>query len=301
MRLVARAEVVHKPKATAPMFAQDETLSRAPISASNPAAGALAGARSGANSRSNSQPAQLPRLILASGSKARSEMLRAAGFVFDVVPADIDERAAEASYFSNITDRSVGNIEKSKRQSPARALDNTNSMASRGLALHLAHRKAQDVAVRTAQQAATDTRAHTKADTPPACIIGADQILIFEGEILHKCTTRAEAAALLARMAGRTHTLISAAVLLQGDAVLARLDDVVTLRMRPLSPSDIAAYLDACPPDILSSVGCYQLEGLGAGLFEAIDGAYHTVLGMPLLGLISALDAAGIRPAYRGL
>jgi len=67
----------------------------------------------------------------------------------------------------------------------------------------------------------------------------------------------------------------------------------VTLSVRDFSDAFLEAYLEEAGPRILSSVGCYQLEGLGSHLFEQIDGDYFATLGLPLLPLLAALRAHG--------
>jgi septum formation protein len=66
--------------------------------------------------------------------------------------------------------------------------------------------------------------------------------------------------------------------------------------MRDLDADFIAAYLDAAGPEVLSSVGVYQLEGLGAHLFTRIEGDYFTILGLPLLPLLAFLRDQGVAP-----
>jgi len=61
------------------------------------------------------------------------------------------------------------------------------------------------------------------------------------------------------------------------------------MTMRPLSDNTLERYLDACGPEVLESVGVYRLEGIGATLFEKIDGDYFTILGLPLLPLLACL------------
>jgi septum formation protein len=71
-------------------------------------------------------------------------------------------------------------------------------------------------------------------------------------------------------------------------------DEAARLTMRPLTPTFIAAYLDAVGDAALESVGGYQLEGLGAQLFARVEGDYFTILGLPLLPLLGFLRAHGV-------
>lgn len=129
---------------------------------------------------------------------------------------------------------------------------------------------------------------------PGATVIGADQILVLGVTMFEKPKTKARAAADLRRLSGRSHRLISAvAVARDGRALWSRVA-TAKLTMRTMSRAEIAAYLDAAGPDVLGSVGAYQVEGLGIRLFEKIDGDYFTVLGLPLLPLLGYLRRAGL-------
>jgi septum formation protein len=147
---------------------------------------------------------------------------------------------------------------------------------------------------------ATAKAASVAAIAPKALTIGADQILVCEGKIYNKPQSVAEAAEHLAALAGRTHTLFSAVCVHQGPAQLWHHTASATLTMRPLTASEIADYLKAGGAKLLASVGAYQLEGLGANLFEHITGDIFTVLGLPLLPLLGFLRAQQVAlPAAR--
>lgn len=125
-------------------------------------------------------------------------------------------------------------------------------------------------------------------------VIGADQILTLGPQWFDKPVNRAAAAAQLERLAGRPHQLISAVAVVEDGTEIWRTAQSVTLHMRPLDRAFIESYLDLAGPAVLSSVGAYQLEGLGAQLFTAIDGDYFTVLGLPLLPLLGFLRQRGM-------
>ena len=129
---------------------------------------------------------------------------------------------------------------------------------------------------------------------PGALIIGADQIMEMDGEIFDKPRDRAEAAARLARCAGRAHRLINGMAVAKDGAVVFENTDIARLTMRPMTQNEVGAYLDAAGEGALTSVGAYQVEALGSRLIERIDGDYFAVLGLslfPLLGFLRREEA----------
>jgi septum formation protein len=142
--------------------------------------------------------------------------------------------------------------------------------------------------------ALAEAKARAVARTDPgAFVIGADQLLVCDGNIFDKPEDLAEAAAHLRLLSGRTHELITAVCVLQGDTVLWTHVDTARLTVRPLSEDFIASYLAAEGAKILGCVGAYRLEGLGAQLFERVEGDYFTILGLPLLPLLDFLRSCG--------
>ncbi|MFA6967062.1 Maf family protein [Bosea sp. (in: a-proteobacteria)] len=128
---------------------------------------------------------------------------------------------------------------------------------------------------------------------PGRLVLGADQTLTCEGEAFHKPATRIAAADQIAALSGRTHQLHSAFVIARDGAAVVEGVAVARLTMRVLSPGFILGYLDAAGDAALSSVGGYQVEGLGAQLFERIEGDHFTILGLPLLAVLAALRDLG--------
>ncbi len=192
-------------------------------------------------------------MVLASGSAARRDMLRAAGLSIDVVGPDVDESAIKLAC------RRMG-------------------MTVAEAAIELALAKARAVSPRRAGR----------------LILAADQLLECEGAWFDKPTDRAAAAEQLSRLSGKTHRLVSAAILLRDDARLWHSVAMAELTMRRLSDGFIDDYLDRVGNAVLSTVGGYQIEGLGIQLFEDVSGDHFTILGLPLLPLLRFLREARI-------
>ena len=128
---------------------------------------------------------------------------------------------------------------------------------------------------------------------PDRIVVGADQVLALGDESFHKPEDRTAARRQLMRLVGRTHHLRSAGAVARGGEVVGVFADSATLSMRPLAPEAVDLYLDLAGPAALSSVGCYQVEGLGIHLFDTIMGDQATILGLPLRPLLAVLRQIG--------
>lgn len=135
--------------------------------------------------------------------------------------------------------------------------------------------------------------AKAKAVSVPGLIIGADQLLHCDGKLYDKPRDMDEARANLQVFRGKTHQLIGGVVLVENGDTLWTHHQSVSLTMRDFSDAFLDLYLAEAGAAILASVGCYQLEGLGAHLFSHIDGDYFATLGLPLLPLLDGLRAHG--------
>jgi len=195
-----------------------------------------------------------PPLILASTSKSRARILEAAGLAFIVEPPGLDESVMR------------------------QAVSGEGSLSPHDVAEVLARAKAEAVSDLARK----------------AYVIGGDQVLARGKTIFSKPDSMEAARRQLLDLSGKAHTLHTAvAVATNGETIWAD-TTIATLTMRKLSPEFIGRYLAAAGEEVLSSVGTYQLESLGAQLFEKIDGDYFSILGLPLIPLLDTLRREGV-------
>ena len=122
-----------------------------------------------------------------------------------------------------------------------------------------------------------------------ALVIGSDQVLSLGGEILHKVEDMEGARRRLLQLSGKTHHLDSAIALVRDGEVLWSHVERAAITMRNLSPEFVGRHLAEAGETVLSSVGAYQIEGVGVQLFEKIEGDFFTIMGLPLLALLGEL------------
>ncbi len=189
-----------------------------------------------------------PQLILASKSKYRAQLLKAAGVEFTSQPAPIDERAVEEPLLKSEVDSS-------------------------DIALVLAQAKALSVS----------------EENREAIVIGSDQTLTFDNQLLHKPENMEEARRRLLLLSGRTHQLTSAIALAKDGEIIWQFADTSTIKFRKLDPGFVGRHLASVGEAALTSVGAYQIEGLGVNLFEKIDGDFFSIMGLPIIPLLEKL------------
>ncbi len=194
-------------------------------------------------------------IVLASASRARREMLAAAGVPFTVDPADLDELALRNALLAE-----------------------KKSVAPAHIAEALARAKAENVSGRHAG----------------SLVVAGDQVLAFGPELLTKAKDQAAARATLLKLRGREHELHSAVAFAEDGHVIWARVETARLFMRDFSDAFLDDYLVRAGDRICQSVGAYELEGLGVQLFERLEGDYFTVLGLPLLPVLEELRARGV-------
>lgn len=187
------------------------------------------------------------RLVLASTSPRRRELLAQLGLHFDVLPSMFDEE-------------SVGTRDP--------------GLLVRKLALGKARAVLPDLAGQT-------------------LVIGADTIVLLEGEVLGKPGDEAEAREMLSRLSGKTHRVLTGVALIRLPERVELVDHVETaVTIRRLSPQQIAAYVASGEP--MDKAGAYAVQGLGSVLVERLEGDYFNVVGLPLPRLARLLEEFGL-------
>jgi septum formation protein len=152
------------------------------------------------------------------------------------------------------------------------------SASAGNVALLLAREKALEVAGRKSK----------------STVLGADQTLALGARRFSKPANALAAREQLKALAGKTHELHAAVAVAQGGEIVFETVATARLTVRPLSESFLDAYLAAAGERVSSSVGAYQLEGLGVHLFERVEGDHFTILGLPLLPLLAYFRSAGL-------
>jgi len=146
-----------------------------------------------------------------------------------------------------------------------------------------------------------DTLAESKANSvaqilPGAFTIGADQMLDCGGDWFDKPADRDGARRHLESLRGKTHELITAAVIAHEGRIIWRHTEIAKMTMRNFSDDFLDTYMAKAGAGIVQSVGAYEMEGMGSQLFETIEGDFFAILGLPLIPLLGALREAGALP-----
>lgn len=192
------------------------------------------------------------RIVLASGSKIRAELLSNAGINFDIVPAKIDEEAIKRALISE-------------------------GAKCRDIADNLAEQKALKISNKFRE----------------SLVIGSDQVLEFDGNLLSKPKSKEDLVHQFLKMAGKKHSLYSSAVLYSDGSPVWRHVGQAKMSFASISAEYAESYAARNWDEVKHCVGGYQLEGEGARLFSRIEGDYFNVLGLPLLELLSYLSLRG--------
>ncbi len=189
----------------------------------------------------------MARLILASASPRRIELLGSLGLIFDIVPSSADE------YVDGRPDPGL-------------------------LVETLAKRKAQAVS----------------AGRPFDVVLGADTVVVLEGEVLGKPKDQEDAKSMLRKLQGREHEVFTGVCVINAAGGFeSSAHEETKVRFLPMSEEEIAGYVDTKEP--LDKAGAYAIQGLGSLYIEGITGDYFNVVGLPLRLTARLLKEAGIR------
>jgi septum formation protein len=204
------------------------------------------------------QPADSTRLILASASPRRQQLLSFLGVPFSVQPTDAEER----------DDPVPPQVRESLPACPVPLLDHPTLRAWR--------------------------KAHAIAQGHPTqVVLGADTVVSLDNTVLNKPTDPDHAHAMLARLAGRTHTVYTGLCVFAAQAQQPLLDLVASeVTLAPLQDDVIADYVATGEP--LDKAGAYGIQGLGGRLVQQVVGSYTAVVGLPLPATWRLLTAAGV-------
>ncbi|MEM7766043.1 MAG: Maf family protein [Pseudomonadota bacterium] len=157
--------------------------------------------------------------------------------------------------------------------------------------------RAEGASVADQAMALAELKAVRVSTARPGLVIGGDQMLGLGETAFDKPKSREDARSHLEALSGRAHRLETALVICENGSPVWRHLARPRLTMRPLSPAFIDHYLERVGDTILSTVGGYQLEGLGVQLFSEIEGDYFSILGLPLLPLLEYLRTRGVLEA----
>jgi septum formation protein len=216
------------------------------------------------------------RLVLASASPRRAELLRAAGFSFDIVPVDVDERVRGAEPAPDYVRRLAG--EKS-----AAVWEAVGSLSVR--------LKPDATAVNRPD--ATVAKKPDATDDSDVIVLGADTAVVVDGEILGKPRDDREAAAMLRRLSGRRHDVMTG-VSVRSTAGERGLVETTGVYIVDLREQDVAWYVAS--GEGRDKAGAYAIQGLASRFIPRIEGSYTNVVGLPVAAvetLMRTLASAG--------
>lgn len=129
---------------------------------------------------------------------------------------------------------------------------------------------------------------------PDALVLGADQILAMDGHVHDKPKDVGEARERLVLLRGKTHTLEGGLAAARGGEIVWTHQSRAALTVRDFTDAFLTDYLQRAGGELTASVGAYAYEGLGAHLFEAVEGDYYAILGLPLLPVLDLLRREGV-------
>ena len=221
--------------------------------------------------------------ILASSSKQRATLLRNAGFVFDVVTADVDE--------TRRADEPAGEYVQRLAEMKARAIFEFTTRALRPDEIRAG--KSSDESMRQLAEAKAHA-AQISSALEYAVAIGADTVITVDGLVLGKPENAAGAREMLGRLSGRTHEVVTGLAVLVWPADRIRVElERTRVKFAPLTDAEIEDYIASGEP--FDKAGAYAIQGRGGRFVERVEGCYFNVVGLPLARLYRLLREVGWR------
>jgi septum formation protein len=214
------------------------------------------------------------RLVLASGSPRRRELLAQAGYVFEVAAADVDEsvRAGEAAgeYVRRLAEEKAGVVFERCRNpthDDDAVIDGAPGLLSpnddRKDVVHAAH---------------------------GVVVLGADTTVVCDGEILGKPVDAADAKRMLRMLSGRTHEVLTGVAVSRAGGVVSDVETTL-VTFSEIPEAELAAYCATSEP--MDKAGAYGIQGYAARWIPRIDGCYFNVMGLPIARVVGMIEEGG--------
>jgi septum formation protein len=151
-------------------------------------------------------------------------------------------------------------------------------------------RRPEEDAIRFATRLAREKAQDVFARHPSSIILGADTVVVCDGEVMGKPADAADAVRMLSLLSGRTHQVVTGVAVVWGDRAAEVAAEVTQVTMRTLSPREISDYVESGEP--MDKAGAYAIQGYAARWIPRISGCYFNVVGLPLALVASLLEAA---------
>ena len=218
------------------------------------------------------------RLVLASASPRRAELLRAAGFAFDILAVDVDEGVRPG-------ERPEEYVRRLAMEKSARAMEilvSGPAKAASGPA-----KAGHDV------RSSVAPALEVVSGFSRTFVLGADTAVVVDGTILGKPRDDEDAASMLRRLSGRPHAVMTG-ISLRGPEWEAGRVETTTVEFSPLSAADVAWYVES--GEGRDKAGAYAIQGLASRFIPRVEGSYSNVVGLPIAALHELLAEIASRP-----
>ena len=184
----------------------------------------------------------LDKIVLASKSKVRKEILDKHNLLCEVKPSNVDEDIVKDSLIKELASPEI-------------------------ISKNLAELKANKVSLSQRDQ----------------LVLGADSVIDLDNELISKPESRKEALAILKKLNGKKHHLISSVCISKNGSMIWNYTDKAELTMKNFKDEDLKLYLSKITDEALYAYNVYQIEGEGRNLFSSISGDEDTIMGLPVL------------------